>query len=323
MDTYRRLEDVPALADSALTIGSFDGLHRGHLAVISDLVSLASANGIPAVVLTFDPHPQHVLAPAGSEKKKLVVTLEKKLSLLAAAGVDITVVLTFDHAFSRIPPLEFLERNVIGGFRPSHIVVGHDHRFGHLRQGTAAFLQEHARTHRYEVTVVEPVYGAGRAISSSRIRKLIAKGECEAAATMLGRLYEITGTVVAGAGRGQLLAYPTANLQPSEPQQLIPQVGVYVISAYLESQLVYGMCNVGFRPTFNGKSLIVEAHFFDPPDVNFGGRRLAFQFHHRIRDEVRFEGPEELRAQLDRDKESSLSWIAEHQGEKQIHASAH
>jgi len=320
MDTYYHLSDLPPVAESALSIGTFDGLHNGHLAVVDRLVERAKPKAIPAVVLTFDPHPQHILAPPGRPKLELIVTLKKKLSLLEEAGVDLTMVLKFDQEFSLISAEDFLEKIVVERFHPSHIVMGHDHHFGNRRRGDARFLREHADAYGYEVDVVEAVSASGINVSSGNIRRLVREGRCEEAELLLGRPFEIPGKITSGTGRGQEMDYPTANLTPDEPAQLIPKAGVYIVSASIRRQTVFGMCNVGFRPTFNGKALVIEAHFFDLPEKNLYDRSLAFRFHSRIRDEHKFSRAAELRAQLDRDKQTSLEWIAEHQGGKPVHA---
>ncbi|UCD37637.1 MAG: bifunctional riboflavin kinase/FAD synthetase, partial [Fidelibacterota bacterium] len=322
MDTFYRLRDLPPLANTALTVGTFDGLHRGHLAVIQRLMNFTADKSTPSVVLTFDPHPQHVLAPPEAPKKELIITLEKKLSILEAAGVDLTMLLTFDKELSRISANEFLEKVIVEHFQPKQIVVGYDHHFGYKRQGNAQFLTEHAPRYGYSVEVVEAVNSTDSTISSSQIRQLLKNGQCEEAEYILGRPYEIPGKVIPGTGRGGELEYPTANLAPDEPAQLIPKGGVYIISATIDSRETFGMCNVGFRPTFNGKTMTIEAHFFNPVRSELYNARLAFRFHHRLRSEHKFSTTEELRAQLERDKESSLKWIAKYQEEgKQIHAS--
>ncbi|MFB0514981.1 MAG: bifunctional riboflavin kinase/FAD synthetase [Candidatus Neomarinimicrobiota bacterium] len=321
MDTYYRLEDLPPVSNSALTLGTFDGLHRGHLAVIERLMEVSRERKVPAVVLTFDPYPQHILAPPSMPKKELIITLDKKLALLEKAGVDLSLVLKFDLQFSRITARDFLEKIVVDQFHPSHIVVGYDHHFGYQRQGDARFLQEHASTFGYEVDLVEVVTSSGSTISSSNIRQLLREGRCEEAEQLLGRLYEIPGRITPGIGRGQELDYPTANLTPDEPNQLIPKGGVYIVSADINRRTTFGMCNVGYRPTFDGRALTIEAHFVNPPEENLYDLRVTFRFHHRIRDEYKFDSREELRVQLNQDKQITLKWIAEYQGGKQIHAS--
>lgn len=319
MDTFHSLTDLPDIAASALTLGTFDGLHRGHQAVIDRLLLHARENAVPAVVLTFDPHPQHVIAPPGVAKKELIITLENKLALLEAAGVDLTVVLEFSHELSRISALDFLDR-AVQHFHPVQIVIGYDHHFGNKREGDATFLQQHANTYGYGVDLLDVVNSSDAAISSSQIRQLLKEGDCEQAEKLLGRPYEIAGVVTRGVGRGRELQYPTANLKPKEPLQLIPKTGVYVVSAVHQGQTLFGMCNVGYRPTFNGNTLVIEAHFFDFSDDDLCDAQLTFRFHHRIRDEQRFDTSDELRSRLDHDKQISIEWIERHLRGEYTHA---
>ncbi|UCH63168.1 MAG: bifunctional riboflavin kinase/FAD synthetase [Fidelibacterota bacterium] len=320
MDTYRRLDDLPPIADSVLTVGTFDGLHRGHLAVISRLVEKSRSKAVPTVVITFDPHPQHILASPGTPKLELIATLNRKLILLEKAGVDLTLVLRFDTEFSRITAVEFLEKIIVDHFHPSHIIVGYDHHFGNQRQGNAQFLREHARVYGYEADIVQAVDDSDTIVSSANIRQLLREGHCTEAEQLLGWPYEIPGKIMPGTGRGRMLDYPTANLTPEESTQLIPKAGVYIVSADVHGQTIFGMCNVGYRPTFNGKALSVEAHFFDLPENNLYNQTLAFRFHHRLRDEQKFSNAAELRNQLDRDRHNSMEWINQHQGGKPVHA---
>ncbi len=320
MDTYHRLDDLPSIADSVLTVGTFDGLHQGHLAVIGSLVERSRDRAVPAAVITFNPHPQHILALPGTPRLELIATLDRKLTLLEKAGVDLTLVLRFDMEFSRITAGEFLEKIIVERFHPSHIIVGYDHHFGNQRQGDARFLREHARANGYEVDVVQAVDVSGVAVSSANIRRLLREGRCAEAEQLLSWPYEIPGKITPGTGRGRELDYPTANLTPDEPTQLIPKAGVYIISADFHGQTIFGMCSVGCRPTFNGKTLSIEAHFFDLPDNNLYDRSLAFRFHHRLRDEQKFSNAAELRIQLERDRHTSLEWINQHQGGKPVHA---
>ncbi len=320
MDTYRRLEDLPAIAESVLTIGTFDGLHKGHQAVIRRLVTHARERGLPAVVITFEPHPQHVLAPPDTPKKELIVTLDKKLSLLDRQKVDLVLVLSFDRALSQVTAQNFLQDIVIQRFHPTRLVIGYDHHFGHQQQGDAAFLKRQAAEFHYAVDVVAGVRSADLTVNSSNIRRLLHEGRCDLAADLLGWPYEISGRIVPGEDRGRTLGYPTANLTPDEGAQLIPKQGVYVVSSDIDHITTYGMCNVGVRPTFDGRSLTIETHYFDPPQENLYDRQLALRFHHRLRKEHKFRDTEELRKQLDQDKLTALDWITEYHGGQKIHA---
>jgi riboflavin kinase/FMN adenylyltransferase len=309
LETYRSIEDVHPIDGSVLTVGTFDGLHRGHLAVIDRVVEHAKMQNVPSVVLTFHPHPQHILAKAGTPKQEVIVTLEKKLDLIGNAGIDIAMVFNFDHGLSRVTARDFLHDIIVGRFHPSEIVIGYDHHFGHDHQGDAEFLRNQSSAYGYSVDVVDEVNASDSTISSSNIRQLIKNGHCEAGARLLGRPYEISGTVVKGIQRGKRLTYPTANLKPDEKNQLIPKHGVYIVSSTIDNQEYFGMCNVGIRPTFEEKSVTIEAHFFDMEVDNLYHRKLALRFYHWIRDERKFEDASELRAQIDRDKRRSCHYL--------------
>lgn len=320
MDTYRRLADLPRIVESVLTIGTFDGLHKGHQAVIRRLVTQAHEQGLPAVVITFDPHPQHILAPPGTPKKELIVTLDKKLSLLDRQSVDLVLVLPFDRALSQVTAHNFLKDIVIQPFHPTRLVIGYDHHFGHERQGDAEFLTRQASQFQYAVDVVAGVRSSGLTVNSSNIRRLLHEGRCQLAEDLLGWPYEMPGRIVPGDDRGQALGYPTANLLPDEAAQLIPKQGVYVVSSDIDHKMTYGMCNIGIRPTFDGRSMTIETHYFDPPETNLYDRHLTLRFHHWLRDEHKFQDTGELKKQLDRDKQTALDWITEYHGGHEIHA---
>jgi riboflavin kinase/FMN adenylyltransferase len=284
------------------------------------MVERAKKQNVPSVVLTFHPHPQHILATPGTPKREVIVTLEKKLELIENAGIDVAMVFNFDHDFSRVTAHDFLHDIIVGRFHPLEIVVGYDHLFGHDHQGDAAFLRNQSSVYGYSVDVVDEVNVSDSTISSSQIRQLIKNGHCEAGARLLGRPYEISGIVEKGIQRGQRLGYPTANLKPDETHPLIPKHGVYIVSSTIDNQEYFGICNVGFRPTFEEKLLTIEAHFFDLNVDDLYHRKLTLRFYHRIRDERKFEDASELRAQIDLDKETAQKWIKEYQGGTDVHA---
>lgn len=310
METYRSIESLPIFENTVLTIGTYDGLHLGHQAVIERLVQVARASGRKSVVVTFFPHPRYVLNPAADAKPGLIASIEKKFQLMEGWGVDVAFVVPFDKALSQVSAEDFLAEILIKNFSPSTIIIGHDHHFGHNRQGDALFLENQKTKFGFDLEVVNAINSKAGVISSSRIRAIIAEGDCERANGLLGWVFEIRGTIMEGEKRGHTLGFPTANVMPSEENQLIPKVGVYVVSTELNGRKVYGMCNVGYRPTFNEKKLIIEANFFDPPITDLYDRRIALKFHHRLRSEKAFNGVVELKAQLQKDKSESLEWIA-------------
>jgi len=314
MDTYRRLTELPEVAASALTIGNFDGLHRGHQAVIDRLVNFARSREIPSAVITFDPHPGNVLTSPGRPVKQMIVTLERKLDLLDRCGVDLALVLHFDLEFSQVSAADFLSRVIVAHFKPRRIIVGYDHHFGNRRRGDAKFLSRSSGKYGYKVEVIAGVTAGNRAVSSTAIRELLLAGKCAEAEQLLGWTYEIVGQVVRGEGRGAGIGFPTANLLPDEQAQLVPRDGVYVVSVLIDQDTIFGMGNIGKQPTFNGAERSIEAHLFSPLVTELYDRRIAIRFHHRLRDEKRFQDARELKKQLQQDQKDSLEWIAEYQG---------
>lgn len=313
MDVYRKLVDIPPITASVVTIGTFDGLHIGHQAVITELTSLAEREGIPSVVVTFDRHPRHIISTRNATKRpEIILSNTFKLELLEQAGVEKTVVLNFDEEMSMVSAEAFLKQYIIEPLHPSIIVIGYDNRFGHNREGDVDFLKKFSAQFDYTVRAMAEVNSqADEVVSSTRIRELIRSGRCEEASLILGRPYAFGAKIVPGDGRGSDLGFPTANLELSELDQLIPSTGVYVVSAQINGQFHFGMTNVGVRPTFGGGQLIIEVHLFDFEYKELYGEMIKVAIHHRLRDEKKFETIEALVAQLAVDREQSLKWIEE------------
>lgn len=297
MEHFHSLDDVD-LQESGLTIGAFDGVHRGHQKIITSLTEDAQRMNVPAVVLTFYPHPSVVL---GGRKPAFYLTSpEERAELLAELGVDIVITETFDTELSKVTASEFLDRLGSGlGFR--RLWVGPDFAFGHQREGTVHYLSEAQESRGFELQVVDPVSVGGEVVSSTRIREALRSGDVARAATYLGRWFSLPGEVVEGAGRGKELGIPTANLSVWE-ERAYPRRGVYACFAELEGAHHWAVTNVGVRPTFDEEPPrpIVEAHILDF-DQELYGRTLRLHFVERLRDEKRFEGPDELLEQIERD----------------------
>lgn len=306
------LRDVDKAAQGigpcAITVGAFDGVHPGHRALLNCLSEASQESGLPAVVLTFDPHPQVVLR--GSEFKCLT-TVNERLALLSSAGVDYVVVLPFDKALARTPAGQFIEEIVVGKLRARTIVSGPNHYFGAGREGSVELLWQMGPLHGFQVILAEPVVTAGDRLSSSRIREVLNRRGVEEAAELLGRPYSVRGRVVFGAGRGVGLGYPTANLS-LDPVKLIPAEGVYAGRAFLPGQegaplggeeLGVAMVNVGLAPTFGRDEVVVEAHILDH-DMPLYGEILEVSFEMWVRPERRFALRDDLVAQIGRDIET-------------------
>ncbi|WP_338026318.1 bifunctional riboflavin kinase/FAD synthetase [Cohnella algarum] len=309
--TVAQAFDIPEQAAKpegvSLAIGFFDGVHLGHSEVIKKAVSLARDRGQRSAALTFDPHPRVVL---GKDQYNTILTpLDRKAARFAELGVDIVYVVSFDLGFSQVTAEQFVG-SLLAPLNVSTVVVGFDFRFGHRGQGDPATLRELAGG-RIDVKVVEPVYLDGAKVSSTRIRAELADGHCDRAALLLGRPYELTGTVVHGQARGRLIGFPTANLSADEPY-VLPRHGVYAVRAKDGGAEYGGVMNVGIRPTVDeaGGEPKLEAHLFDF-DGDLYGRELAVQFVKYIRPEKKFGSLEELSLQIKRDADEAREILAE------------
>lgn len=281
-------------APTALAIGNFDGVHRGHRHLIDRVNAAAASFGGESVALTFDPHPTRVLAP--DRAAPLVVGLDRKLELLAGTGVHAAVVQRFDLSFASQSPEEFAERVVLG-LRAREVFVGEDFHFGRNREGNGAVLTALGEALGFRAHVVKPLEEDGVPVSSSRVRKALAEGDLAAAKALLGRDYDLDGLVITGHKRGRTLGFPTANL--ATECEALPRDGVYAVRVTTLGGAVVdhpAVMNLGSRPTFRaGRSL--EAHLLGT-DVDLYGRTLRVTFVARLRDELRFDGVESLKAQI-------------------------
>ncbi|MBI3998547.1 MAG: bifunctional riboflavin kinase/FAD synthetase [Armatimonadetes bacterium] len=276
-----------------VALGSFDGVHRGHRAVIDTLLSVARQVQGEGVVTTFDPHPLTVIAAPA--EPFLLTTVDERLRLFAAFGVDAAMVIRFDAAMRSLSGsawLEALRRHL----DPVQIVVSSTHTFGLNREGTVAFLRAWASAHGIQVTVVPLLTNEGFTISSSSIRERLRQGDVRTAAEWLGRWYGVEGTVIQGEGRGRQLGLPTANLRVPQ-EKLIPGQGVYAAYATTGGVTYPAAVNIGIRPTFGGTAPVVEAHLIEAA-VDLYGRALELAFVQRLRAEMRFPGPEALKKQV-------------------------
>ncbi|MDR7484169.1 MAG: bifunctional riboflavin kinase/FAD synthetase [Armatimonadota bacterium] len=288
LDAYR-----PGGRPVCLALGTFDGVHLGHRAVIQTACEAAGQEGGDAVVLTFDPHPLTIIAPP--EAPFLLTTLEERVALLAALGVDVLVVVRFTEAVRQVRAADWLDL-LARRIGPRRFVLSSTHAFGRDREGTPAFLEAWAAQRHIGVTVVPPVTNAGTIISSTAIRDRLREGDVRTAGEWLGRWYSVRGTVVPGEGRGRRLGVPTANLLvPAD--KVVPARGVYAAYATARGQTYRAAVNVGLRPTFGEERLTVEAHLLDA-DVDLYGESLELAFVERLRDECRFDSVDALRAQV-------------------------
>jgi riboflavin kinase/FMN adenylyltransferase len=309
MHVYTSLTDIPQ-HQRLVTVGTFDGVHRGHQALLQHLRQWAQQLSLPACVVTFEPHPRLVL---GAQPAFGILTpLPLKLERLRHSGIEEVVLLPFTHEFARTPAEEFVRHYLVETLHMRGILIGHDHMFGHGRRGNKELLQRLGRELGFAVKECPPFVLHDTLVSSSLIRQALRAGEVDRAADLLGYPYTICGTVVRGDGRGRQLGFPTANLLPEDPHQLLPAYGIYIVTTRLEQTTYVGLASYGVRPTFgNGLSPQLEVYLLD-----FSGElyneRLCVSFWTRVRDERAFPNPEALRQQMEADVAYCRRWIAQH-----------
>jgi riboflavin kinase/FMN adenylyltransferase len=283
-----------------ITVGTFDGVHRGHLDVLARLVERGREVGLPSLLVTFEPHPLEVVRPEFAPR--LLSTRHEKLAALASTGLEYVAIVPFTPAFARRSAEQFVDLTLRDRFRMSELLIGHDHGFGRGREGDAETLRELGRARGFRVDVVPPVQSAaGEPVSSSRIRRAVAEGRLDDAEAGLGRHYALTGTVVAGDARGRLLGYPTLNVEPESPRKLLPLDGVYAVDVATPRGRFGGMLSVGGRPTFDDDRRTIEAHLFQASG-EFYGDVVQVSFVARLRDIVRFPDAAALTEQLAADE---------------------
>jgi riboflavin kinase/FMN adenylyltransferase len=294
---------------SAISVGNFDGLHLGHQKIIRSLVAEARNSDLRAAVITFDPHPMKVLRPESAPQ--LIETLTQRLSGLEKLGLDAALVLKFDAKLARVSAEDFVRQILLETARSQKILVGSNFRFGHKHAGDVKLLQQAGTARGFEVEIVPPVELDGTPVSSTRVRQAVSDGGVVEAAKLLGRHFALTGDINPGDGRGSKIVFPTLNLAPE--QELLPARGVYATRVLLHDGEHDAVTNVGVRPTFDGHGLTVESHLLDFSETVRDGR-LEVRFIERLREEQKFSGAEELRAQIGRDIEAAIR-IFERAGE--------
>ena len=285
------------LKNPVLTIGNFDGVHKGHLALFDKLKERARVIGGQSAVLTFEPHPIRVVKPGNGPP--LITPIKQKLNLISDAGIDVIICISFTLQFAAISAHDFVQDILIDKIGIKEIVVGYDYTFGHKRQGNITLLQEIGDKLGFIVHVVEPIRFDHTLVSSTSVRKLVQEGNLSEAKKLLGRNYQIWGKVIKGKNRGgRLLGFPTANLQLID--ELVPKVGVYAVSVVLDDKAYYGVANIGYNPTFGNNALSVEIHLLDFSG-DLLGKTIKVNFLHFLRDEKTFKSIQELSDQIAQD----------------------
>ncbi len=314
MNLYRSLEDIPRNSNHVITAGIFDGVHRGHRFIINQLLEVArECGGIPSVV-TFDPHPQHVLTRNGTPPLKLLTTVEEKAALLDRLGVENLFVLPFDEEFSRLSADDYVEHILIGRIGFKCILIGYDHAFGRDRQGGVHTLEKFADRENFKVLKLEPQRNEDQIISSTLIRTRLEAGQVAEANQLLERPYGVRGTVVPGDKRGRSLGFPTANIEPESRLKALPGRGVYAATISLGGECYQGMANIGIRPTFGGKIETLEIHIFSFSGEIYG-QSVEIHFYDKLRDEQRFTSVDALISQLNQDQKQAIDYFLKYQNQ--------
>lgn len=297
------IDDYTRNTTNVLTVGTFDGVHLGHQVLIGNVVKRARELGVPAVVVTFDPHPRSIIHP-GSAGIRLLTTLQERSHIMKQYGVDDMVVIPFTRDFSMLSSAEFISQYLHQRIGMHTFVIGYDHQFGRNREGTIQTVERLGRELDFSVYVQQAHEVGDITVSSTVIRTLLEQqGDVSAAAAMLGRPYEWSGMVVKGDQRGRTIGFPTANLYSERSDKVMPAPGVYCIEAMLPgSGRLNGMMNIGKRPTFNrGETLVPEVHLFNFNDTIYGST-MKVRFLNRVRGEIKFSGSQALVEQLQKDR---------------------
>lgn len=288
MNIYDKILDA-----SVVTIGNFDGVHRGHAEIFAHLKRKSMALGLPSVVVTFEPHPLKILAPESAPS--LITTYEQKTALIAESGVDCLVVVPFTKEFSLVPASDFVLKVLCYPLGMRHIIIGHDYAFGRGREGNFKTLETLGALNGFTLEDIPPIGEEGVIFSSSLVRSFVADGDMEAASRVLGRSYQISGTVVHGREIGQALGFPTANI--ATPNELLPADGVYAVMALVDGQRVKGACTIGCNPTFGGVGRTVEVFLLDFSDRIYD-HVITVDFVQRLRPVRRFPDAASLKSAI-------------------------
>ncbi len=307
MKIFNDLSTYISNKNSFVTIGTFDGVHVGHQKVIKNLVESAASKNATSVLLTFFPHPRMVLQK--NETIKLINTIDERIKLLEKIGLEILIIQQFTKEFSNQSALDFVKTILVDTLKISKLIIGYDHQLGKNRDGNFKQLEAYGETLNFKVQEISQKEINNSTVSSTKIRKAIESGNIEKANNYLGYHFMLTGEVVKGKNLGKKIGFPTANLYIKESYKLLPKTGAYVVKAEIENKTVFGMMNIGFRPTVNGINQTIEIHFFNF-NKDLYGEIIQVDVLSYLRDEQKFKSVELLKNQLQKDKEKSLEIIS-------------
>lgn len=303
MKVFRNLDNLPKFKNAVITVGTFDGVHKGHQKILSKLNAKAKEFNGESILITFHPHPRFVINP-NDKSLKLINTLDEKIKILKKYNIDNLVIVPFTKAFSEISAEEYISDFLVKNFKPKCIAIGYDHHFGKGRKGDIKLLKSVQEKYAFEILKIEKEDLEEITISSTKIRKALNEGNVEIASSLMKHHYIIEGFVTKGNQIGRTIGYPTANILIEKDYKLIPKNGVYAVVVVIDDKDYYGMLNIGIKPTFEENKKTIEVNIFDF-DKEIYGEKICIKFISFLRDEVKFENINKLKEQLKKDKQSS------------------
>ncbi len=306
MKIYKSIDKYNESKSSVVTIGTFDGIHKGHQKIFKKVINVSKQSNLSSVVLTFFPHPRIILNKYNDIK--MIDTLDEKIEHLEKIGIDNLIIHPFDKKFSLLSADQFIKEYLVEKLKLKHIIIGYDHRFGKGREASVSDLKEYSSDFNFIVDEIDAQEIEKIAISSTKIRNSINQGDLETTKKYLGRFFSLTGKVIKGDGLGKQIDYPTANLLIEEDYKIIPKDGVYYIRTRIDNKLYNGMMNIGHRPTIGNKAKSIEVNLFNF-DRDIYDKIISIDVVVKIRDEKKFSSINALKAQLSKDEEHCLKLI--------------
>jgi len=306
MKVYSSIEEFKTIPFAVATTGTFDGVHIGHCTILNRLIEVAKKSGGESVLLTFSPHPRQVLQP--DIDLKMLNSIEEKIQLLEKLGLDHLIIHPFTKAFSRTSTLEYVRNILVQKIGVQRLVIGYDHHFGRNREGSFEHLKEFGPLYGFEVEEIPALDIDAVAVSSTKIRKALEVGDVERAKEFLGYPYALEGVISKGDQLGRTIGFPTANLEVSSSIKLLPANGVFAVHVWIDTKRYLGMCNIGMRPTIEGKLSRIEVNIFDF-DQDIYGRSMRIEFLCRMRSEQKFGNLNELKSQLQMDSIKAKNFL--------------
>ncbi|HMW26401.1 MAG TPA: riboflavin biosynthesis protein RibF [Ferruginibacter sp.] len=307
MQIHRDINRLPVFRHAVITIGTFDGVHAGHRQIIERLKQTAAEAGGESVIITFHPHPRKVVSSVITGVR-LINTLDERIELLEKTGIDHLVIVPFTDYFANQSADEYIRDFLVARFRPHTIIIGYDHRFGRERSGNYSLLEEKAPQYGYRLMEIPEHLLDSIKVSSTNIRNAILHSNADEANRLLGYTFFFEGEVIHGDKIGREIGYPTANLKSTDDEKIVMGDGIYAVYATVDGIQYKGMMSIGFRPTVNGRTRVTEVNLFDF-DQSIYGKKIRVHVKKYLRSEVKFNGLEELKEQLHKDKEDSLKWL--------------